>query len=324
MILGNIAEADLQATIGAKKQKGDQLTFINKVKRDKWLLLLALPGTLYYIIFRYFPMLGVVIAFQNFNIKDGIFGSKFVGAKNLLLFINNPNFYNIVKNTIVLGVLNVIITLPIAVIFALMLNEMKNKYLRKFTQSISLMPYFIATVVVVGIAINLLSPGSGLINQAINSLGGESISFIQEEAWFRPIYIITEVWQKNGWLSVIFIAAIMGIDPQLYEACSIDGGGRLKKLVYITLPSIIPIIAVMFVVRVGQIMSLSFEKTLMLQNPLTYVTSDIIDTYIYRRGFIYGDLSYAAAVDLFKGAVSLFFALSTNYINKKLTSKSVF
>lgn len=307
-----------------RRVKGDRHTFLSDVKRDKWLLLLLLPGLIYYIIFRYLPMFGVIIAFQDFNIKDGLLGSKFVGMKNIILFIQNPNFYNIVKNTILLGFLNVAVTMPIAVAFAIMLNELKNKYLSKFTQSIALMPYFVATVVVVGIAINLISPEKGLVNRLITAMGGASINFIQEPGWFRPIYIITEVWQRNGWLAVVFIAAIMGIDSQLYEACSMDGGGRFKKLVYITLPSIFPIIAVMFVLRVGQIMNLSFEKTLLLQNPLTYETSDIIDTYIYRRGFIYGDISYAAAVDLFKGAVSLVFAISTNYVSKKLTSKSVF
>ncbi len=308
----------------AGRRMGDQPTFLGKVARDKWLLLLALPGIVYYILFRYLPMFGIIIAFQDFSIKKGVFGSEFTGLKNILLFINNPSFFNIVKNTVVLGVLSVVITIPVAVVFALLLNEMKNKILRKLTQSITLIPYFIATVVVVGITINLLAPESGLINRMIVALGGENISFIQETAWFRPIYIITEVWQKNGWLVVVFIAAIMGIDLQLYEACSIDGGGRFKKLIYITLPSILPIIAVMFVLRIGQIMNLSFEKTLMLQNPLTYAISDIIDTYIYRRGFIYGDISYAAAVDVFKGAISLFFALSTNYLSKKMTSRSVF
>ena len=319
-----IAAGRPAALVSSGRHTGKAITFREKIIRDKWLLLLALPGTLYYIIFRYLPMFGIIIAFQDFNIKDGIFGSKFVGFRNIISFIQNPSFANIISNTIILGILNVIVILPIAVIFALLLNEMKNKYVRKFTQSISLMPYFIATVVVVGITINLLAPGTGLINRAIEALGGESKNFIQEAAGFRPIYIITEIWQKNGWFTVVFIAAITGIDPQLYEACSMDGGGRFKKLIYVTLPSIIPVIAVMFVLRVGQIMSVSFEKTLMLQNPLTYATSDIIDTYIYRRGFLYGDISYAAAVDLFKGAISLLFAFSTNYVNKKLTSRSVF
>jgi putative aldouronate transport system permease protein len=301
-----------------------ELTFRGKLKRDKWLLLLALPGTLYYIIFRYLPMFGIIIAFEDFDFRKGIFGSEFVFLDNIILFVKNPSFINILKNTILLGLINVIVTLPFAILFALLLNELNNKYLKGLTQSISLMPYFIATVVVVGIAINLLAPGSGLINRFIKAFGGEEIYFIQSEGWFRPIYIITEIWQKNGWQAVIFIAAIVGIDPQLYEACEIDGGGRVRKLISITLPSIIPIISVMFVLRVGQIMSLSFEKTLMLQNPLTYGTSDIIDTYIYRRGFIYGDISYAAAVDVFKGTVALVFALSTNYVSKKLFNKGVF
>ena len=310
-------------SLRAGRRTGEQPSFLQKVKRDKWLLLLLLPGLLYYIIFRYLPMIGIVIAFQDFNVKDGLFGSKFIGFKNIILFISNPSFFNLVKNTMLLGILNVVITVPIAVAFAIMLNELKSKYLSKFTQTVVLMPYFIATVVIVGIAINMLAPEKGLINRMMIALGGSNISFIQEPGWFRPIYIITEIWQKNGWLTVVFIAAIMGIDPQLYEACDIDGGGRLKKLLYITLPSIFPIIAVMFVLRVGQIMNLSFEKTLLLQNPLTYETSDIIDTYIYRRGFLSGDISYAASVDLFKGAVSLILALSTNYVSKKLTSKSV-
>jgi len=306
------------------KHKAGRPSLPEKLKRDRWLLLLALPGLVYYIVFRYLPMFGIIIAFQDYSIKNGIFKSKFVGLKNIISFIKNPSFFNIVTNTLLLGFLVIIITLPVAVAFSIMLNELGNNFLKRFTQSVTLMPYFIATVVIVGITINLLSPESGLINRLIAELGGKPISFVQEAAWFRPIYIITEIWQRNGWLAVVFIAAILGIDPQLYEACSIDGGGRFKKLIYITLPSIMPIIAVMFVLRVGQIMNLSFEKTLLLQNPLTYETSDIIDTYIYRRGFIYGDISYAAAVDVFKGAVSLVFALSTNYVSRKLTSKGIF
>lgn len=323
MALRDTAEAGLSLQ-KSKRMVSGELTFTGKLKRDKWLLLLALPGIIYYIIFRYLPMLGIIIAFEDFNIKKGVFGSEFVFLDNIILFVKNPSFFNILKNTILLGLMNVAITLPFAIVFALLLNEINNKMIKGFTQSVSLMPYFIATVVVVGIAINLVAPGSGLINRLIKSLGGEEIYFLQQETWFRPLYIITEIWQKNGWLAVVFIAAIVGIDPKLYEACEIDGGGRLKKLLYITLPSIFPIIAVMFVLRVGQIMSLSFEKTLMLQNPLTYGSSDIIDTYIYRRGFIHGDISYAAGVDVFKGAVALLFALSTNYVTRKLFHRGMF
>ena len=300
------------------------LAFKDRLKRDKWLLLLAFPGIVYYILFRYLPMFGIIIAFQDYSINGGVFGSKLVGLKNIIMFINNPSFASLLTNTLVLGFLNVVILMPIAIGFAIMLNEMNGRYLSRFTQSVALLPYFIATVVIVGITVNMLSPVSGILNRAIKTFGGESIDFMQRSEWFRLIYIITEIWQKNGWLAIIFIAAILAIDPQLYEACSIDGGGRFKKLIHITLPSIVPIIAVMFVLRVGQIMNLSFEKALLLQNPLTYATSDIIDTYIYRRGILFGDISYAAAADLFKGAISLIFALSTNYISKKMTSKSIF
>lgn len=316
------SHAETHASLHKKNTPGARLP--ERIKKDKWLLLLALPGLLYFVVFRYFPMFGVMMAFQDFSIRDGIFGSKFVGLKNVMLFIHHPSFWMLMKNTILLGFLSVSLTLPVAVLFAVMLTEIKNKRLSRFTQSIALMPYFIATVVVVGIAINMLAPDKGLINRIIAELGGGTIHFIQEPSWFRPIYIVTEIWQKNGWLAVVFIAAILGIDPQLYEAGAIDGAGRLKKLIHITIPLIFPIIAVMFVLRVGQIMNLSFEKTILLQNPLNYATSDIIDTYVYRRGFLFGDISYASAVDLFKGAISLLFALGTNYVSKKLTSKSAF
>ncbi|WP_127586306.1 ABC transporter permease [Paenibacillus koleovorans] len=316
-------DLDLPLLPGTTRRR-TRFSLMERLKKDKWLLLLALPGLLYYIVFRYFPMFGIVMAFQDFSIRDGIFGSDFVGLKNIRMFINHPSFWMLLKNTVLLGLLSVVLTLPVAVLFAVLLTEIKSRLLSRFTQSIALMPYFIATVVIVGIAINMLAPETGLINRLIEALGGESIHFIQEPGWFRPIYIITEIWQKNGWLAVVFIAAILGIDQQLYEASAIDGAGRLKKLIHITIPLIFPIIAIMFVLRVGQIMNLSFEKTILLQNPLNYATSDIIDTYIYRRGFLHGDISYASAVDLFKGAVSLLFALGTNYVTKRLTSKSAF
>lgn len=322
----SIAEAGAIRYLGAiiKTIRRVPMISAERLKRNRWLLALALPGLTYYVVFRYLPMFGIVIAFQDYSIRDGIFGSTFVGLKNFMLFIHYPNFLTILTNTVVLGFLSVALTLPVAVAFALLLNEIRSRLLNRFTQSVALMPYFIATVVIVGITINLLAPEQGLINRLIVALGGESVHFIQEPGWFRPIYIITEIWQKNGWLTVVFIAAILGIDQQLYEACSIDGGGRFKKLFHITLPSILPIIAIMFVLRVGQIMNLSFEKTILLQNPLNFATSDIIDTYIYRRGFLFGDISYAASVDVFKGIISLAFALGTNYLVKKLTSKSAF
>lgn len=296
---------------------------IAHIRKDRYLLLLMIPGIAYYAVFRYLPMFGVAIAFEDFSYRKGVFGSTFVGLKHFLSFVTGPNFLPLLGNTAVVGVLNILITLPVSILFAIMLSELWNKKFGGFVQAISLMPYFISTVVIVGITFMLISPDTGIVNKIVKSVTGNPIIFMAEPGWFRPLYVITEIWQKNGWQAVVFTAAIVGIDPNLYEASAIDGAGRLRNILHVTLPSIFPVIAVMLVLRTGSIMSLSFEKALLLQNPLTYSTSDIIDTYTYRRGLLDGSVSFATAVELFKGVLSLLLVDATNSITRRLTGRGI-
>jgi putative aldouronate transport system permease protein len=291
--------------------------------QDRYLLLLMVPGILYYLLFRYLPMLGVLIGFEDFSYRKGVFGSTFVGLKHFIAFFSGPNVLPLFTNTVVIGVLNFVITLPVAIIFAILLSELMHRRFSGFVQAVSLMPYFISTVVIVGITLMMISPDTGIINRLIKAVTGKPIIFLAESSWFRPLYLITEIWQKNGWQAVIFTAAIVGIDPHLYEASSIDGAGRLRNIFSITLPSILPVIAVMFVLKVGQSLSLSFEKALLLQNPLTYARSDILDTYTYRRGLLDGSVSFATAVQFFEAVVSLLLVDLTNSIFRKLTGKGI-
>jgi putative aldouronate transport system permease protein len=296
---------------------------IAHVRKDKYLLLLMIPGLAYYVVFRYLPMFGVAIAFEDFSYRKGVFGSAFVGLKHFISFASGPNFFPLLRNTAVVGILNILITLPVSILFAILLSELWNKKFSGFVQAISLMPYFISTVVIVGITFMLISPDTGIVNRIVKSVTGNPIIFMAEPRWFRPLYVITEIWQKNGWQAVVFTAAIVGIDQNLYEASAIDGAGRIRNVFHITLPSIFPVIAVMLVLRTGSIMSLSFEKALLLQNPLTYSTSDIIDTYTYRRGLLDGSVSFATSVELFKGVISLFLVYVTNTVTRKLTNRGI-
>jgi len=296
---------------------------IAHARKDKYLLLLMIPGIVYYLTFRYLPMLGVAIAFEDFSYRKGVFGSTFVGLKHFLSFVTGPNFWPLLSNTVVVGALNIVITLPVSILFAILLSELGSRRFSGFVQAISLMPYFISTVVVVGITFMLIAPETGIVNRVIKAVTGNPIIFQADPGWFRPLYVITEMWQKNGWQAVVFTAAIVGIDPNLYEASAIDGAGRIRNILHITLPSIFPVIAVMMVLRVGSVMSLSFEKALLLQNPLTYATSDIIDTYTYRRGLLDGSVSFATAVELFKGILSLLLVDLTNTITRKLTNRGI-
>jgi putative aldouronate transport system permease protein len=282
-----------------------------------------LPGFVYYLVLRYGPMFGLVIAFQDYNYYAGLIGSKFVGLKYFLMFMRSPGFARVFFNTIILGFCNVIFVLPVAVLFALLLNEIRFASLKNTTQSIALLPFFISNVVLIGIAIRMLSPSTGVINGIIAALGGEPIYFLIKPEWFRPIYVLSEIYQRNGWFAVVFTAAILQIEPDLYEQAEIDGAGRLRKIASITVPLIIPVVLIMTILQIGRVVSLSFEKALLLQNPVTYETSDILDTFIYRRGLLNGELSYGAAVGLFQGLVGCLFLFVSNYLSRLATNRSI-
>jgi len=294
--------------------------------RNRNLYLMVLPIVVYYFIFHYIPMYGVQIAFKDFTPAKGIWGSPWVGLEKFREFFVYDSFYvwRIIRNTILINVYDIIFGFPAPIIFALLLNEIKNSIYKRTLQTVSYMPHFISTVVMVGIILDFFSR-DGLINQILKSLGviSEPISFMTEPGWFRPIYVGSGIWQHMGWGSIIYLAAISNIDPQLYEAALIDGAGRFKQAIYVTLPGIMPTIIIMFILRVGGIMNVGFEKVYLMYNPLTYETADVISTYVYRKGLLEMDYSYGTAVGLFNSLINFALVVITNQISKKLTETSL-
>ncbi len=279
-------------------------------------LLVALP-VIYFIIFKYTPMYGLIIAFENFKIRKGYFGSDWVGLKHFAKYLTDPGFWVLVKNTLLLSFWQILVVFPVPILFALFVNELPGKHFRNLVQNVSYLPHFISVVVVVSM-LTMFCSKDGLINDIIAAFGGERTSFMLQSGSFRPLYVISELWQNMGWSAIIYISALSGVDVQLYEAAKMDGAGRLKQMRHITFPSILPTITTMFILQMGRIMNISFDKVLLMQNPATYEVSDIISTYVYRRGLEGSQYSYAAAIDLFSSVINLFMLCSTNAISKSM------
>ena len=286
--------------------------------RDWQLYFMLLLPIAYYILFKYMPMYGTLIAFKKFSAKKGIWGSTWAGFKNFEKFLSDPYFYKLVRNTLLINLNNLLFAFTSSIIFALLLNEMKHKLYRKVVQTVSYLPHFISTVVVCGLVTNFTRTNGGIINDLIAMLGGARISFLNRAEYFRPIYVISEIWQHMGWDAIIYIAALLSIEPQLYEAASIEGANRFQKMLYVTLPGIAPTITIMLIMRIGHLMSLGYEKVLLLYSGATYETADIISTYVYRRGLLTADFSYGTAIDLFQTVISLILVTSTNWLGKKI------
>ena len=309
----------MNTAVPKEKRKG----FAKLFARDKYLLILFIPCFLYFIIFKYIPMFGVVIAFEDYTPYIGFIKSEWIGFQNFTEFFNSIYLWRLIRNTLLLNVFNLVIGFPIPIIFALLLNELKKLKFKRFVQTVSYLPHFISTVIIVGIMYSFLSPNSGIVNVMLKSLGREPINFANETSWFRPLYIGSDIWQSFGWGSIIYLAAISGIDPSLYEAAEMDGAKRLRKIIHITIPSILPTIIILLIMRVGRMMSVGFQKIILMYNPAIYETADVISTYVYRKGIQNGDFSFATAVDLFNGVINLILLISANTISKKLSETSL-
>lgn len=294
-----------------------------RLRQSKYLYLLLLLPLVYFIVFKYVPMYGVIIAFKDFRVREGIMGSSWVGLEHFREFLTDPNFAVIFKNTIILSLLQIVICFPFPIIFALFVNEMRCTPVKNLVERVSCFPHFISTVVVISVLTIFVSK-DGLVNQIIAALGGTAKSYMLDSRWFRPLYIITDIWQETGWSAIIYLAALSGVDLQLYEACDIDGGGRFTRLWNITLPSIAPTITIMLILRMGSIMSVSFDKVLLMQNPTIYNTADVISTYVYRRGLQGAQYSYATAVGVFESLIGIMFLLLSNAISRKISDTSLF
>lgn len=296
---------------------------MRRLYRSRYLYAMMLLPLLFFILFKYKPMYGILIAFKDFKVREGILGSAWAGLKYFRQFLADPDFWNAFKNTVLLSFWQILICFPVPILFALLVNEIRSKKLKGLVQRVCCFPHFVSVVVTVSLMMTLVSR-DGLVNQIVVALGGTAKSYMLDSAWFRPLYVISDIWQEMGWSAIIYLAAISGVDMQLYEACEIDGGGRLMKLLHITLPCIAGTITIMFILRMGSIMTVSFDKVLLMQNSNTYNTSDVISTFVYRRGLQGMQYSYATAVGLVESVISLFFLGITNFVSSKLGDTSLF
>lgn len=300
--------------------KGSQVW--KRMYRSRYLYLLFALPLLYFIVFKYGAMGWLSIAFFDYNAFLGFAGSKFIGLKYFKQFIMDPYFWNILKNTIVLNIWMLLLYFPTPIILALLINEVKGHYFKKAAQTISYMPYFLSTVVVCGFITTILS-NEGLVNQVLEAVGIGKIQFLMEPGWFRPVYVISEIWQHCGWGSIIYLAALAGVDSQLYEVASIDGASKWKQLLHVSLPGIAPVISIQLLLTVGKLLTVGYEKILLLYTGATYETADVISTYVYRRGLMEANYSYGSAVSIFQAVVALVLVVSANKAARKVGQTSL-
>ncbi|GAA0134036.1 sugar ABC transporter permease [Paenibacillus sp. YSY-4.3] len=301
-------------------------SFKSRLIRDfilnKYLYLMILPVIAYYIIFHYGPMYGALIAFKNYSPMKGILGSDWVGFQHFQDFFNSYYFLRILKNTLLISLYSLLFEFPAPILLALLINEVRHRLFKRVVQTITYMPYFISLVVICGIITDFTN-ADGLINRLFVWLGYDGQAMLQKPELFRPVYILSEIWQRIGWESIIYIAALMGIDQEQYEAARMDGANRFKQMIYITLPGIMPTIAIMLILRMGNLLNVGFEKIILLYNPVTYETADVISSFVYRKGLLEFGWSYSAAVGLFNSVINLILLVSANYISRRVSKSSL-
>lgn len=291
---------------------------------NKYLYIMILPIIIYYIIFSYIPMIGIVVAFKDYTPAKGIFHSEWIGFRNFVDFFNSYYFWRLIKNTFLLNFYDLIFAFPIPIIFVLLLNEINNSLFKRFVQTVSYMPYFISLVVVVGLIADFTN-SNGAITDLLNKLFGiEKINLLGEPKYFRSIYVLSNIWQYMGFNSIIYLAALSGIDQELYEAAMIDGAGRLRQTWHITLPGILNTIIILLILRIGNLMSVGFEKILLMYSPSTYEVGDVISTFVYRKGLQEFNYSYSTAVGLFNSTINFILLLTANKLSKKMVGNSLF
>lgn len=293
-----------------------------EVLECKHLYIILLPAVLYYAIFCYAPMGGLVIAFQKYSVTRGILDSAWVGLENFKSFLSDIYFWRLLKNTLLINFWSLIFGFPAPIILALLLNEIKNKRFKKAVQTITYMPHFLSVVVVCSLVLTFVS-SQGLINSIITIFGGDPVSFMSDPKYFRTIYILSDIWQQIGWSSILYISALSAIDQELYEAATIDGAGRWQKLLHVTVPGILGTIMITLIMRIGRMLSLGYDKIILLYNPSIYETADVISTYVYRRGLLNGDYSYSAAVGMFNSICNFIFLMTANLFSKKTTGSGL-
>ncbi|WP_431977096.1 ABC transporter permease [Micromonospora haikouensis] len=305
-----------------RRRRGRRRTWRQALRKDWQLYSLAVAPLVFFLVFRYLPMAGNVIAFRRFSPGGSLFGETWVGLRYVRLFLADPTFWEVFTNTLVLGTLTLLFCFPLPIVLALLLNEVRARRLKRFVQSVSYLPHFLSIVIVAAMVMQLTSM-DGTVNQIVRGLGGEAVPFLQRPEWFRTIYVSSEVWQTVGWGTILYLAALTTIDENLYEAARIDGANRWRQTWHVTLPGIRPTMVTLLILNIGTFMAVGFEKILLLYNPLTYPTADVISTYLYRMGFESSNFSYAAAIGLFEAVIGLTLVLSANAISKRTVGTSL-
>ncbi|MGN9864161.1 ABC transporter permease [Bacillus swezeyi] len=298
--------------------------FFEKALQQKYLYLMVMPGLIYFLLFKYVPMWGIVIAFQDYQPFLGIAGSEWVGFKHFERLFTEPTFFMLLKNTLVLFFLNLVVFFPIPIILALLLNEVRIRLFKKFVQTMIYIPHFMSWVIVVSLSFVLLTVDGGLMNEIIAFFGGEKINFLLNEKWFRPMYILQVIWREAGWATIIYLAAITAVDPQLYEAAKMDGANRIRRMWHVTLPAIRSVIVVLLILKIGDTLELGFEHVYLLLNATNREVAEIFDTYVYTAGLKQGQFSYSTAVGLFKAAVGLVLVMFANRMAKKFGEEGIY
>ncbi|WP_240415444.1 ABC transporter permease [Paenibacillus periandrae] len=294
------------------------------IKRDKYLYLMLIPVVAFYLLFKYAPMFGEIIAFKDYRFAEGIWGSDWVGLKHFRKLFGSPDFFNILKNTLLLNVYNVVFGFPVPIILALLLNELRIEWYKRLVQNLMYVPHFISWVVLGGIIIALLSPSSGAVNMTLHKVFViEPVYFLASQFWWPIVFVLSGIWHSAGWNTILYMAAITGIDPQLYEAARIDGAGRIRQIWHITLPGIRSTIAILLILRMGYMMDIGFEQIFILQNSAVSEVADVISTYVYRMGLQNVQYSYTTALGLFQSMIGLILIVSMNRLVKLLGEKGL-
>jgi len=303
-----------------RKAPGWWPTVRRDLRRNKHIYLMLLPVVLYYLVFHYGPMYGAVIAFQDFNPVKGVFGSKWVGLQNFQDFFSSVFFGRLMFNTVAISVLEIVFGFPAPIILALLINELRGNPFRRLVQTVTYLPHFISVVVIVGMLFDFFAR-DGVANQLLSL--SDPIAFMQSPEWFRQLFVGSGIWQQVGWGSIVYLAAIATIDSALYEAAKVDGANRFRQIWHITIPGILPTIVILLILRLGSVMSVGYEKIILMYNPLTYETADVISTYVFRRGVLQADFSFSAAVGLFNSVINFALLIGANRLSRRLTGSGL-
>lgn len=314
---------EMQAIISRSKKRSRAAAIRLTISKYKYLYLLMLPGVIWYFIYRYLPMYGVIIAFKDYNFSKGIIGSPWVGLKHFEFLLHNQDFFMIVRNTLLINLYELIFAFPVPIILALLLNEMKSVLFKRTIQTVVYFPHFMSWVVFGGIVIQLLAPNEGLVNSILRYLGMEPVFFMSKSEYFRPVVIASSILKESGWGAIIYLAALSSIDTEQYEAATIDGANRWHKLISITLPGIRNTIIIMMILKIGYLLEVGFEQIYILYNPSVYDVGDVLSTYIYRVGLQSAQFSTTAAIGLFQSAIGFFLIWSTNRLARKFSDVSL-